>query len=79
MSLPTQTKLITKADVREIATKHGCTTSYDGEHKTMWVYGAGSNDAIAEITKLEGEKHFHVHGRHTRAAYIIDTNPKRSH
>lgn len=72
MSFPTITKLITKADVKAIAEKHGCTTSYSGENKTMWVYGAGSNAAISEITKLEGEKHFHVHGRHTRAVPHVE-------
>jgi hypothetical protein len=66
MSFPTPIKLISKAEVKEIATKHGCQTSYDGQDRIMYIYNGNSAKALAEIHELTGERHFTVRTKHTR-------------
>jgi hypothetical protein len=71
MSFPTPINLITKAQVKEIAEKHVCQTTYNGEERTMYIYNGEAAKAFEEIHELEGQRYFKVRTKHVRSAIGI--------
>ena len=65
---PTTTTLVTKAQVKEIAEKYGCQTSFDGDTRTMYIFGGNTDKAFEEAMNLEGDRHFMIRTKHVRAS-----------